>query len=155
MNRLLALPISAFALVLATSFVFAESAPEAQLPSIVQRAIKEHRQSCATSSRLDAFLTEQDVNGDGRKDYILNYANFQCDGQFGYCGSAGCAVQVFVSRNDTYLQALDETVLAVEFEIVKGKPAMLIYRRGTACGKDYSTDCIFVRIWDGRRFLPE
>ena len=155
MNRSFVVQISAFLFFLSNVLAFAESTPEGQLPSIVQSAIKKTRHGCKTSSPSYAFVVENDVNGDGRKDYILDYEKFQCDGKQSFCGSAGCTRQVFVSRNDTYLQVLNETVLALEFEIVKGKPAMLVYHRGTACGKDYSNECILLRIWNGRTFLPE
>jgi hypothetical protein len=87
---------------------FAQSNPS--YPEIVQTEIEEARKDCAAAVFKAGFVTERDVNGDGRKDYILDYRNLQCE-EVGslYCGSAGCLTQVFVSLPDgTYEKVLNE-----------------------------------------------
>jgi hypothetical protein len=153
MNTLHALPISVVLLLLSTVLAFAESHPKGQLPSIVQRAIDESRADCEEPIRLKSgFIVEKDINGDGRKDYILDYKNFLCGGKQDLCGSAGCAMQVFVSLDGTYVEVLDRTVQKLRFVRVKGRPAMLVHFRGTACERGYWDDCIVTLIWNGRTF---
>ena len=47
------------------------------------------------------FLTEADLNGDGRPDYVTDLAGLDCVNAWSYfCGSAGCPVTVWLSGPD-------------------------------------------------------
>jgi hypothetical protein len=50
------------------------------LPAIVQDEIYESRKNCEPDhAKMNSnFIVERDINGDGRKDYILHYKQFQC-----------------------------------------------------------------------------
>lgn len=131
----------------------AELAP----PPAVQQAIAEARKDCEPerATLLPGFVAEKDVNGDGRKDFVLDYGKFQCgDSTMYYCGTGGCLMQVFVSRPDgTAVKALDENVRALKFAKVKRKPAMILELHGSACGKTGADRCAATRVWNGSEFV--
>jgi hypothetical protein len=131
---------------------------EPGLPQIVQGAIDSSRKECQPEQfkPLKAFVRQQDVNGDGRPDFILNYGEAQCgDASTYYCGTGGCLTQVFVSRdNGSYVQMLDENVRRLRFARVKGRPAMLIDLHGSACGRAGAEPCAMTLYWNGSTFSP-
>lgn len=130
-------------------------AQEARLPKEVQAAIDESRKDCGEPVRLKAkFVTSNDVNGDGKPDYVLDYEHFQCGDMVTYfCGSAGCLTQVFASLPDgSYVKAWDENVRAIRFARVKGKPAMILDLHGSACGKVGAAPCPKTLLWNGKTF---
>jgi hypothetical protein len=122
------------------------------LPAIVQDEIYESRKNCEPDhAKMDSdFIVERDINGDGRKDYILHYSKFQCgDNSTFYCGTAGCLTQVFASRQDgTYVKALDQNVRGIRFGRVKGRPAMRLELHGSACGKEGAAKCSSTLFWN-------
>jgi hypothetical protein len=122
----------------------------------VQAAIDESRKECLPDKfeMLAGFQEARDVNGDGRRDFILDYGKAQCAGSEGfYCGSAGCVTQVFVSLADgSYVKVLDENVRRLRFARVKGRPAMLLDLHGSACGKAGAAPCAFTLFWNGSAF---
>jgi hypothetical protein len=131
---------------------------QAALPRIVQDAIDKSRQECHPEqfTQLKAFLRRQDINGDGRIDFILDYGEARCgDATTYYCGTGGCLTQVFASRDDgTYVQVLDENVRRLRFARVKGRPAMLLDLHGSACGRAGAAPCAATLFWNGSAFSP-
>lgn len=134
----------------------ASSAQAQSLPPIVQQAIAQARQECASNVQLlPGFISEKDINGDGRNDYILEYEKFHCGGGPTFCGSGGCTTQVFASRPDgTYVKALDDNVRGLRFTRVNGRPAMLIGVHGSACGRSGAEACNMTLYWNGYSFSP-
>jgi hypothetical protein len=133
---------------------------EATLPKIVQDAIDSSRKDCLPGEfkPLKAFLRQQDINGDGRPDFILNYGDAQCGdvpGAAYYCGTGGCLTQVFASRDDgTYVQVLDENVRRLRFARIKNRQVMLIDLHGSACGRSGAEPCAMTLYWNGSAFSP-
>ena len=129
-----------------------------ELPRIVKSAIAENSESCKKTTVEPGFLTRQDINADGRPDYILDYSFVRCDGrERGLCGSLGCTVEVFASLpNGTYAKVVDEIVRGgISFRQVKGRPAVVLEFRGDAdpCRGDPTTLCAVVKIWNGSTFV--
>lgn len=125
------------------------------LPPNIQAAIKENEKACDKAPKFKAkFIAERDVNGDGVKDYILDYGEFECEGSSTYfCGTGGCLTQVFASLpNGSYVKALDENVRDLKFRQVRGRPAMVLDLHGSACGKVGAAPCPRTLLWDGRTF---
>jgi hypothetical protein len=146
---------------LASSMAQAQSS----LPPIVREAIEASWKDCTESTVLKAesvsleagFVVERDVNGDGRKDYILDYGKFRCGDTAGriFCGSAGCLTQVFASQSDgTYTKVLDENVRGFRFARVKGRPAMVLELHHSACDRPGVVPCSATLFWNGDRFSP-
>lgn len=132
-------------------------AQQAPLPKEVQAAIDEAKKDCGEAVRLKPkFIASKDVNGDGVRDYILDYEKFQCGDMTSYfCGSAGCLTQVLASLPDgSYVKAWDENVRAMRFTKVKGKPAMIVDLHGSACNKTGYLPCPKTLFWNGKTFDP-
>jgi hypothetical protein len=133
--------------------IFAQS--QQSLPQIVQDAIQESQKRCEPerSALKTGFVLEKDINGDGRKDYILDYSKFQCGESFSFCGSAGCSMQVFASLKDgTYKNVWDDNVRDVQFARVKGRPAMILLLHGSVCGRVGAARCGLTLFWNGHEF---
>ena len=113
--------------------------------------------SCKKTTVEPGFLTRQDINADGRPDYILDYNFVRCDGrERGLCGSLGCETEVFASLpNGAYAEVVDEIVRGgISFRQVKGRPAIVLKFRGDAdpCRGDPTTLCEVVKTWNGSTF---
>ena len=151
--------MKSFRLVLCLLFAFvAGGAAQAQqkLPPIVQAAIAESKKACEPDKvTLEAgFVSEKDINGDGRVDYILDYGKFTCGSSATFfCGTGGCLTQVFASRADgSYVTALDENVRQIRFTRINNKPAIVLDLHGSACGKTGAEACPRTLTWDGKNF---
>ena len=71
----------------------------------MKSAIAENSESCKKTTVEPGFLTRQDINADGRPDYILDYSFVRCDGrERGLCGSLGCTVEVFASLPEWHVR---------------------------------------------------
>ena len=139
-------------LVLLPAAVFAQPG---NLPKEVQAAIDDNKKTCGEEVKLNpAFISEKDVNGDGVKDYVLDYGEFECGGSVSYfCGTGGCLTQVFVSlSNGGYVKVLDQNVRDIKFRNVRGQPAIALDLHGSACGKVGAAACRRTLVWDGKTF---
>jgi hypothetical protein len=140
------------------AFAFSIGAAMAEdLPPAVQKAIAENRRDCKTVDIEKGFVTRKDINGDGRPDFVLDYASFFCDGhQRPLCGSLGCTIQVFASLpNGAYAKVVDDTFKRIDFREVQGRPAIVLGLRGDAdpCRKDPTDVCDVVKSWNGSSFV--
>ena len=126
------------------------------LPQKIQDAIEENKKACDKSPRIrPELVAEKDINGDGVKDYILDYGYFDCDGFVMFCGTGGCQTQVFASLDDgSYALVLDEQVRKLKFRKVKGRPAMVIDLHGGQCGRGGPNACGMTLYWNGQKFSP-
>ena len=139
-------------LVLLPAAVFAQPG---DLPKEVQAAIDDNKKTCGEAVKLNpAFISEKDVNGDGVKDYVLDYGEFECDGSASFfCGTGGCLTQVFASLPDGgYVKVLDQNVRDIKFRNVRGRPAIVLDLHGSACGKVGAAACRRTLVWDGKTF---
>jgi hypothetical protein len=127
------------------------------LPQNVQSAIEERKKECEeTATFKPKFVAEKDINGDGVKDYILDYGYFVCGESFVmFCGTGGCQTQVFASLDDgSYALVLDEQVRKLAFRKLKGRPAMVIDLHGSQCGRGGPDACGMTLYWNGQKFSP-
>ena len=124
-------------------------------PPVVQKAIAEARRDCKTVAIQKGFITSKDINGDGRPDFVLDYASFFCDGdQRPFCGSLGCTTQIFASLpNGAYAKFVDDNVKRIDFREVQGRPAIIVGYPGFSCGKDPTEVCDVVKAWNGSAFV--
>ncbi len=100
------------------------------------------------------FITRKDVNNDGVMDFILDYGSYKCGAEAGrYCNVEGCRMDIYVSKGRAgYVKAFSGTVRDLRFGTVNGRPAILLSRQGSACGKAEAGPCRTTLTWDGTRF---
>lgn len=128
-----------------------------KLPFEIRKAVDARKRICgAATIKLGAtFVDRRDVNGDGHADYVLDYGQFACgaDATF-FCGTTGCAREVFVSSNDLYVKALDENIRSIRFDRIEGRSAMILGLHGSSCGRAGSEACGTTLYWNGVKFSP-
>lgn len=112
----------------------------AEEPPIVAKAIKDAAQTCTEmggAPNTDAMLTVDDINGDGREDWLVDYSKMKCDGTTNpFCGTGGCSLSIYLWKKDaTWRLVYDDMVQS--FEINKtGTRRTLITQSGPAeCDK--------------------
>lgn len=108
-----------------------------EMPSqLVKDLIKTEHENCKTSTGYDKnFVLLRDVDGDGRKDVILDYSEALCGGEPApYCDDQGCLLKVYrASKGGGYAKAFDAKVRAWKLD-ESGASAVLIID-GTPFGK--------------------
>lgn len=122
MNRLF---LAVTAVVIASSgLVHAEDMPHQLAAELIQT---EH-ESCNTSTGYGVnFVVQRDVDGDGRKDVILDYSQAQCGGQPDpYCTTAGCMLKVYLGGKGGYHKVFDGRVRTWTLDETRGRPVLLI-----------------------------
>ena len=128
------------------------------LPVLIQEEINKAKTDCKPDLAVmkSGFLTEKDVNGDGVKDYVLDYGQFGCGDSLSlYCGSAGCLTQVYASLSEgDYVKVLDENVRGIKFDTVKRRAVMVIELHGSGCGRAGAAACNVKLYWNGLKFSP-
>ena len=125
------------------------------LPREVQQEIIENSAACGSREpQIDmGFLTSLDVNGDGIPDYVLNYQNFRCGDRQGFCGSRGCLLQIFVSKNGKFEKVIDEDVWSVDINRGRGRPSLVLGLHGPACEQRVDVLCKATFVWNGSKFV--
>ena len=109
----------------------------------VAEAKKELEESC--SGRITykpGFQRSADFNGDGVPDYVIDWSQAACSGRGPnlFCGSAGCALDVFVSGSGGYRQGYSDTVRGWSIGQGSGGAVLILENRRMA--------------WTGSRFSP-
>lgn len=111
----------------------------------VALAREEERGACASMNTQvvfdDAFVTEQDLNNDGRMDLVIDRGGASCTGMGRMnCGSAGCPQEFFVALEEGgYAQLGSGFMLGFEVEM---KNIMTMYLHGSACDRVGVETCI-------------
>jgi hypothetical protein len=84
-----------------------------------------------------------DLNGDGRDDYIISFADTKCAGRHAvYCGTGGCSLDIFVTLpNGKQRMVFSDRVRA--YEILPGDGARTIRfdMHGSYCGTYGAAEC--------------
>lgn len=121
MSRLLL--AAAVALLLAPS-AFAEDMPH----QLTGDLIKTEHQYCKTSTGYgQRFVTLRDVDGDGRKDVVLDYADALCGGQpEPYCDGSGCLLKVYLGAGGGWRKAFEGRVRSWKVEDRGGRATLLL-----------------------------
>lgn len=84
-----------------------------------------------------------DLNGDGRDDYIISFADTECAGRLSvYCGTGGCSLDIYVTlANGRQRNVFSDRVRA--YEILPGESARTIRfdLHGSFCGTYGAAEC--------------
>lgn len=86
----------------------------------------------------EGFAEQQDVDGDGAPDWIVNYGRANC-GPIGsaWCGWAGCEVAIHLARGSGFVAGFRG--IAEGYRIVDG--GMVFRRHPSECAPDRDTPC--------------
>lgn len=78
------------------------------------------------------FERREDLDGDGREDVVIDYAAAVCSEMASlYCGSGGCTVGFFLSRDEGYERIFDGVIRGYTS---KPEGLLALDLHGTACG---------------------
>ena len=128
MIRRLALALAAtlapLAATLAPLVASAEDMPRQLSPELIRT---EH-ENCKTSTGYGKdFTVFADVDGDGRKDVILDYSEALCGGQPDpYCTDQGCLLKVFSTSKGGYRKIFDGRVKTWKVDTASGRSQLLV-----------------------------
>jgi hypothetical protein len=84
-----------------------------------------------------------DLNGDGKDDYIVSFADTRCEGALGvYCGTGGCTIDIWVTLpNGRQRMVFSDRVR--DYEILPGEGARTVRfdMHGSFCGTYGAAAC--------------
>ena len=137
-----------FLLALAALLIAAAApARAAEQPEVVAQAIDDARKQClgdrGKPGASNGMVTVTDLNGDGREDWILDYARFDCKGPAPlFCGSAGCLLQIFMWQGGSDWKVVyDNNVRSWARLAIDGKPGVKFSLHGSECNKTGADKC--------------
>ncbi len=113
-------------------------------PADVVEAFKGNLDSCDVFKLRKGFATnEHDLNGDGLKDWIIDYGNLVCDGMHSmFSGSAGSLTQVLISTGpNKWTERFNEYVRGYKVVNRGGKASFTLELHGSACRKSGAAAC--------------
>lgn len=90
----------------------------------------------------DGFVSEPDLNGDGRADLVLNWGAFSCTsgGVSSYCGSAGCVHGMFIAlEGGGYKEILETNIRGYSAQVM---PVIELNLHGGSCGGVGAERCV-------------
>jgi hypothetical protein len=104
--------ISLSLIFLVTSIGALALAQDADLPTKVKAALDVRRADCNDQKKPfklgpDA-IRKLDLSGEGHADYILDDSAVSCGGEYGWCGSGGCGVVIFMQTANGYAKVFDD-----------------------------------------------
>ncbi|WP_333823642.1 hypothetical protein [Pinisolibacter sp.] len=96
--------------------------------------IRTEHENCKTSTGYGMrFVTLRDVDGDGRKDVVLDYAEASCGGRpEPYCDGSGCLLKVYLGSGGAYRKVFEGRVRSWKVEEHGGRPTLLVDGRPLA-----------------------
>lgn len=152
-------------LLVATSLGAQSSAPR---PAMVEAEVNEARGICRDLGGVATFAkggpdevpfeTRVDLNGDRLDDYIFDYQGLSCssaDDDFidpGMCGSAGCAVALYLSGRGGYAAVPAGNIQGWQIDNSVDPPRLRVEEHGSACGQVGADTCVSYWGWNGRTF---
>jgi hypothetical protein len=90
--------------------------------------IRTEHEYCKTSTGYGMrFVVLRDVDGDGRKDVVLDYSDAQCGGQpEPYCDGSGCLLKVYLASSGGYRKAFEGRAKSWKVEERGGRPVLFV-----------------------------
>jgi hypothetical protein len=84
-----------------------------------------------------------DLNGDGKDDYIISFADTRCEGALAvYCGTAGCTTDIWVTLpNGRQRMVFSDRVRAYEILPGEGVKTIRFDMHGSFCGTYGAAEC--------------
>lgn len=142
------------AAVSACSLAAAAAMPPPAVLRPVEALYTERHQEMVDPEQPDAFriamppemFSRVDVNGDGVTDWKVDYEAAQNPSLF--CGTGGCLLQVYVSRDGGHVLAFDRVVRQFKLRKAKGRRLLDLDFHGSTCGAAGVEECPRGYVWD-------
>ncbi len=114
----------AAALAVLPSIGSAEDMPHQLTPELVRTELA----LCPTSTAYGTrFVTLTDVDGDGRRDVVLDYSDAECGGgRAPYCDRGGCLLKVYLGAAGGYRKAYEGRVGSWSVQNRGGRPVLFV-----------------------------
>jgi hypothetical protein len=95
-----------------------------------------------------------DLNGDGKDDYIVSFADTECAGRLAvYCGTGGCTMDIWVTLpNGRQRMVFSDRVRAYEILPGEGAKTIRFDMHGSYCGTYGAAECPKEHKITGRPF---
>ncbi|MDK9697827.1 MAG: hypothetical protein OEL76_15715 [Siculibacillus sp.] len=96
--------------------------------------IRTEHEYCKTSTGYgQKFVVQRDVDGDGRRDVVLDYSEALCGGQHEpYCDAGGCLLKVFLGAGGGHRKAFEGRVRSWAVDDRGGRARLLVDGRPLA-----------------------
>ncbi|WP_101068960.1 hypothetical protein [Roseovarius salinarum] len=125
--------------------------PQAAVPpdNPVARARAEVRGECGANTSFGAgFARRADLDGDGRRDILLDYGAVSCGAMASfYCGNGGCQRTIFRARADGgFDKVFDDVAYSITPERV-----LRMETHGSMCGRVGAEGCVLYYTWRNGR----
>lgn len=140
-------------------FVLSTQAPASDYPERIRRALEALQKVCADiggrPGPLDHTVTQRDIDGNGRPDFVIDLGNAACDGKpEAYCVNGFCALEVYTWRAENDWRPLvAATVSDWRTGRVDDRPALILTQRGSFCGKPKQKFCTVTYTFaDGKMY---
>lgn len=119
---------------------------QTRLPAnIAEPILKE----CQIKSIPPAAVKTLDLNGDGIADYIINFETAGCSG---FCGSAGCFHEFWISDKQGLTKSMNFNLQAIErLEPTDSGFAVIVGMHGSTCGRSGFEVCRYRITWEGAK----
>ncbi|MER2606564.1 MAG: hypothetical protein ABTQ29_12075 [Siculibacillus sp.] len=104
--------------------VFAQDMPR----QLTGELIRTERENCKTSTAYDMkFTNHVDVDGDGRKDVVLDYSEASCGAEpEPYCNDQGCLLKVFLNTGGGWRKSFEGRVKSWSVDTSSGRASLLV-----------------------------
>ena len=138
--------------IMAVALLAAHPAAAQEPPPALIEALEEASALCQAQGGaptiLDAYKTEVDLNGDGRDDFVTDFARLECAGAWdALCGTSGCPVTAWLSEPGGSHDRFDLGPLRgfTIDDAGDGLPVLVARYDQGRCGPDATADC--TRSW--------
>ncbi len=117
-------------------------------PEDIAEIIAEAAQVCRTSggkAETTAILHSDDLNGDGRADWIADFSKLKCEGASNpACNNAGCMLQLYYWDGDAdWDLAFEDFVKGYKFSSSGETRTMHVTTSGVPCNKPIEETCSY------------
>lgn len=128
----------------------------ASLPAVIRAATLEVMKDCPAKEIPETAITITDLNGDGVKDYIVNFDAIFENVSGCSCGTAGCPYDFWVSANGTFVKSFSQRIQSISRIGNSSLGRTVTFdTHGSACNQVGSTPCHFMLRWDGSKAKVE
>ena len=155
---LLQIPSAARALLAAALLLGLAPASAEPQPEAIAETIDEAAKICRDAGGKPdtaAVLGSDDLNGDGKADWIVDYAKLKCEGSRNpACNPAGCMLQLYYRSDDTWDLVFEDFVKTYKFSSSGTTRTMHVTTSGIPCNKAMEETCTYTYRFEKDAIAP-